>query len=120
MDDPRDVAQAAVDHDRLLEGEDPGTAHAEDARRWLVVYGELLAYKESVLERTLRAVEEYAHEAASEIAQTDLPILGEERDRFRRRLNYWQGRVRELGGGLDFDPAVRTIRHRGQAIRLTR
>jgi DNA-binding response OmpR family regulator len=119
MDDPKEVAQAAVDHYRLLEGEDPGTVYAEDARRWLVVYGELLAYKESMLERTLRAVVEYAQEAASEIAQTDLPILREERDRLRRRLDFWQGRVSELGGGLDFDPALRTIRHRGQAIRLT-
>jgi DNA-binding response OmpR family regulator len=120
MDDPREIAQAAVDQDRLLEGEDPGTTHPEDARRWLVVYGELLAYKESVLERTLQALEQYAPEAASEIAQTDLPILREERDRFRRRLDYWQWRVRELGGGLDFDPTVRTIRHREQEIRLSK
>jgi DNA-binding response OmpR family regulator len=120
MDDLRKVAQAAVDQDRLLEGEDPGTTHAEDARRWLVVYGELLAYKESVLERTLETVDRAAPEAATEIAQTDLPIVSEERDRFRRRLDYWQERVRELGGGLDFDPALRTIRHSEQAIRLSR
>jgi DNA-binding response OmpR family regulator len=85
-----------------------------------VVYGELLAYKESVLERSLQAVQQYAPESAAEIEQTDVPILGEERDRFRRRLDYWQGRVRELGGGLDYDPGVRTIRHRGQAVRLSR
>lgn len=120
MDDLREVAQAAVDHDRLLEGENPETAHAEDARRWLVVYGELLAYKESVLERTMRTVDSAAPEAAAEITRTDVPIISEERDRFRRRLDYWQRRVRELGGGLDFDPMLRMIRHGGQAVRLSR
>ena len=120
MDDLRKVAQAAVDHERLLEGEDPGTAHAEDARRWLVVYGELLAYKDSVLERTLLTIERAGPEAAAEITRTDVPIISEERERFRRRFGYWQERVRELGGGLDFDPARRTIQHRGQAVRLSR
>jgi DNA-binding response OmpR family regulator len=119
-DELREAAMAAVDQDRLLEGENPDTTHSEDARRWLVVYGELLAYKESVLERTLHAVERYAPEAAAELEHTDVPILREERDRFRRRLDYWQVRVRELGGGLDYDPGVRTIRHQGQAIRLSR
>jgi DNA-binding response OmpR family regulator len=117
---PEDGALAAVDSDRLLEGEDPKTRHPEDARRWLVVYGELLAFKESVLERTLRAVEQSAPEAAAEIARTDVPILTEERNRFSHRLSYWQGRVRELGGGLDLDLAGRMIRHRGQEIRLSR
>jgi DNA-binding response OmpR family regulator len=119
-EDRKEAAQAAVDQDRLLEGENPETSHPEDARRWLVVYGELLAYKESVLERSLQAVQQYAPESAAEIEQTDVPILTEERDRFRRRLDYWQGRVRELGGGLDYDPGVRTIRHQGQAVRLSR
>ncbi|MBJ7599450.1 MAG: hypothetical protein DLM67_22835 [Candidatus Nephthysia bennettiae] len=120
QEDLKEAAHAAVDQDRLLEGENPETSHPEDARRWLVVYGELLAYKESVLERTLQAVERYAPEAAAELEQTDVPILREERDRFRRRLDYWQARVRELGGGLDYDPGVRTIRHRDQAVRLSR
>jgi DNA-binding response OmpR family regulator len=120
QEDLKEAAQAAVDPDRLLEGENPETSHPEDARRWLVVYGELLAYKESVLERSLQAVQQYAPESSAEIEQTDVPILMEERDRFRRRLDYWQGRVRELGGGLDYDPGARTIRHRGQAVRLSR
>lgn len=120
MEDARKSAEAAVDQDRLLEGENPGTVHSRDARRWLVVYGELLAFKESVLARTLQAVEEFEPEAATEIAQTDVPVLREERDRFRRRLDYWQRRVRDLGGGLDFDLDLRIIRHGGDAIRLSR
>jgi DNA-binding response OmpR family regulator len=120
MVDPEEGGQAAVDSERLLEGEDPRTRHAEDARRWLVVYGELLAFKETVLARTLEAVKQSTSEAAEEIARTDLPILTRERDRYRRRLDFWQGRARDLGGGLDFDPALRTIRHSGEEIRLSR
>jgi DNA-binding response OmpR family regulator len=120
VDEVREIAQAAVDHKRLLEGENPGTQHPEDARRWLAVYSELLAYKEGVIARTQRAVEQLAPESAAEIQQTDIPILSEERDRFRRRLHYWQRRVRDLGGGIDFDYEVRVIRHGGRAIRLSR
>ena len=43
MREARDAALAAVDEDRLLDGEDPDTPHAEDERRWLAVYTELLA-----------------------------------------------------------------------------
>ena len=67
-----------------------------------------------------RAATGWELRVADDIAQTDAPILTEERDRCRRRLDYWQERVRDLGGGLDFDPALRTIRHSGQAIRLSR
>jgi DNA-binding response OmpR family regulator len=120
QDEVKEIAQAAVDQERLLEGENPQTQHPEDARRWLAVYSELFAYKEGVIARTHRAVEQLAPEAAAEIERTDLPILFEERDRFRRRLHYWQQRVRQLGGGIDFDHEVRIIRHGGRSIRLSR
>ena len=120
MDDIKQVAAAAVDPERLLEGENPATEHVEDARRWLAVYSELLAYKEGVLTRTLRAVRQLAPESAGEIEQTDLPVLAEERDRFRRRLHFWQRRVREMGGGIDFDAGSRVIRHDGREVRLSR
>jgi DNA-binding response OmpR family regulator len=120
MNRPEDAALSAVADDRLLEGEDPRTEHAGDARRWMAAYTELLAYKESVFIRTSRAVDELGKDSAAEIGRTDLSILAEERDRFRRRLSFWQRRVRELGGGIDFDQEVRLIRHEGQAIRLSR
>jgi DNA-binding response OmpR family regulator len=116
----QDAALAAVAEDRLLEGEDPATAHSEDARRWMSAYTELLAFKEGLLARTRRAVEQLGRESAREIANTDVSILIEERDRFRRRLEFWRRRVRDLGGGIDFDYDVRLIRHQGGAIRLSR
>ena len=120
MDDVKQAASAAVDPDRLLEGENPDTEHVEDARRWLAVYSELLAYKEGVMSRTLRALDELARESAEEIEQTDLPVLAEELERFRRRLHFWQQRVREMGGGIDFDAGSRVIRHGGREVRLSR
>jgi DNA-binding response OmpR family regulator len=117
---PTRSAQAAVDTDRLIEGEDPDTRHADDARRWLVVYTELVAYKESVLLRTRQAAEVLGLESAREIRVTDLPLLERERDRFRSRLEFWRGRVRELGSGVGFDEGARLIRHGGGSVRLTR
>ena len=117
---PQEAARAAVEEDRLLEGENPATPHSEDARRWMAAYTELLAFKEGVLVRTRRAVEDLGRDSAREIANTDITILTEERDRFRRRLEFWQRRVRHLGGGIDFDYDVRIIRHQGGAIRLSR
>ena len=120
MRDARGAALAAVDEDRLLDAEDPNTAHPEDARRWLAVYTELLAYKEGVLHRVRLARGQLSGGAAIEIESTDLALLESERDRFRRRLDFWRRKVRELGGGIDFDPEVRLIRHGGRAIQLTR
>jgi DNA-binding response OmpR family regulator len=86
----------------------------------MAAYTELLAFKQGVLVRTERAVEELGPDSAREIATTDMSILIDERDRFRRRLEFWQRRVRDLGGGIDFNYDVRIIRHQGGAIRLSR
>lgn len=120
MKEPRSAALAAADEERLLEGEDPTTSHAEDARRWLTVYTELLAQKEAILQRINRAAAQLSSEAGTEIESTDLVLLRAERDRFRRRLEFWRHRVRDLGGGIDFDRKVRLIRHNGQLIQLSR
>ena len=120
VEEVEQVAAAALDRERLLEGENPETEHVEDARRWLAVYSELLAYKEGVMTRTRRALGALAPESAEEIEQTDLPILAEELERFRRRLRFWQRKVREMGGGIDFDPGGRVIRHGGREVRLSR
>jgi DNA-binding response OmpR family regulator len=118
--EPTDAAIAAIDQERLIEGENPETTHVEDARRWLVVYSELLAFKESVLARTNSAVVGLHPESGQEIRNTDLAVLESERARFRLRLEYWRRRVRELGGGVGFDEATRLIDYRGSVIRLTR
>jgi DNA-binding response OmpR family regulator len=114
------AALAVVDSDRLIEGENPDTRHADDARRWLVVYTELVAYKESVLLRSRQAVEVLSPESGREIRDTDIPLLERERDRFVGRLEFWRRRARELGSGVGFDQGTRLIKHGGGSVRLTR
>jgi DNA-binding response OmpR family regulator len=115
-----DAALAGTDPERLIEGENPDTTHVEDARRWLVVYSELLAFKETVLVRTRTAVVGLHPESAQEISRTDLHVLESERDRFRARLEYWRRRLTDLGGGVGFDEVTRLIDHDGGVVRLTR
>jgi DNA-binding response OmpR family regulator len=114
-----DAAAAATEPDRLIEGEDPRTTHAEDARRWLVIYGELLAYKDMLLARTKQATAAMRPEAVAEIERTDLEIVRRQRDRIRRRLAFWRRRLRELGG-VGFDEHSRLIQHEGGTVRLSR
>jgi DNA-binding response OmpR family regulator len=118
--DLTEAAGAAVDPERLIEGEDPETTHVEDARRWVVVYCELLAYKESLLARTHRAARGLHPESGQEIRRTDIVVLESERDRFRRHLEYWRRRLSDLGGDVGFDAAARLIDYRGGVVRLTR
>ena len=113
-------AAAAVDPDRLIEGEDPHTTHAEDAQRWLVIYSELLAYKEMLLTRTQEAAALMHPETISEIERTDLQIVRRERDRTHARVEFWRRRLRELGGTAGFDERTRLIQHSGGSVRLSR
>jgi DNA-binding response OmpR family regulator len=117
---PTDAAMAGIDPERLIEGENPETTHVEDARRWVVVYSELLAFKESLLARTNSAVVALHPDSGQEIRRTDVAVLESERDRFRRHLEYWRRRLSELGGGVGFDEVTRLIDYRGGVIRLTR
>jgi DNA-binding response OmpR family regulator len=115
-----EAAANAADAQRLIEGEDPQTMHAEDAQRWLVIYSELFAYKETVLARTQAAMATMRPETISEIERTDVVIMHRERDRVRRRMEFWRQRLRELGGGAGFDERARLIHHGGRSVRLSR
>jgi hypothetical protein len=91
-------AEQAVDPDRLLDGEDPDTAHLEDAEHWLSVYADLLKSKQELIGVTEHRMEHIAADAAVELGQTDLEILETESRRFERRIAFWQSRVRDLAG----------------------
>jgi hypothetical protein len=41
---------------QLLQGENPETQHAADARRWIAIYSQLLAFNEELLNRLHREV----------------------------------------------------------------
>jgi len=88
----------AVDPDRLLDGEDPATRYVEDAAHWVTVYSELLLFKERLVDTATEALGNMTElHARDEVSSTDLVVLTAERDRLRRRLEYWKERQRELG-----------------------
>ena len=105
--------------ERLIQGEDPSTSHALDARHWLNIYSELVAFHEELLAR-LRA--EAAHLDRSQRERPDAPDLAPVRaelDRLRRRLHFWQGRCLDLAG-LELDPSARLLRYGNLEVRLTK
>ncbi len=90
------AALEQVEPDRLLDGEDEGTPHLDDAEHWVKVYMELLEFKRSVLATTEEHVGTMDIDASSEVQKTDLKALHAEALRFERRLVYWRGRIAEL------------------------
>lgn len=96
-DDAERAAIEAADPDRLLPGEDPGSIHLEDARMWLDVYDELLAYKRRLLGVTEDSLETMGDPPARrEVVETDRRVLDAEASRFEARLDYWRRRLTEL------------------------
>jgi len=94
----RKAAEATVDEDRLLEGENPRTTAVEDAAHWAAVYRELKAFKERMVGTARESVVSSTVDASREVARTDLVALRAELRRFNRRLRFWQARWAELRG----------------------
>ena len=88
------VVEKIISGDRLLDGEDPDTPYAEDAQHWAGVYGELLSFKEDLLATARQRLARMSEtQAKKEVTGTDVQILEAERDRLRRRLQFWEGRI---------------------------
>ena len=95
--DPQKAAGEAVDPDRLLEGEDPETPHAEEASHWVEVYSELMTFKDRAVATAHRNLGQMPEaDARVETTRTDLAVLEAERDRIRRRLEFWKRRHLDL------------------------
>jgi hypothetical protein len=92
----RHAAEAEIDSDRLLPGEDPSSEVLEDATHWRNVYQELMAFKERILDQTREAARSVEQDASQEIVDTDLQTLESEHRRFTHRLTFWSRRVGEL------------------------
>jgi hypothetical protein len=99
----RSAALDAVEPERLLEGEDEDTAYVDDAVHWTKVYTELLDFKRSLLTLAEQRVPSMDDDAGLEVKETDLKVLKAEASRFERRLEFWQGRIRELEAGAVTD-----------------
>jgi hypothetical protein len=94
-DDVREAVERIVDPDRLLEGEDPDTTDPEEAERWVAAYAELLGFKHEVVDQAEASAEGLTDRSRPE-AETDLALLRSERERLRRRYEFWRKRAGEL------------------------
>jgi hypothetical protein len=91
-----DAALDSADPDRLLPSEDPRSMEPEDVRHWVLVYRQLVAFKERMLEETSQATTNIQPDARTEVNRTDAIVLKAESERLRRRLDFWQQRLRKL------------------------
>jgi DNA-binding response OmpR family regulator len=108
-----------VQEDRLLEGEDPKTLFAHDARHWIAVYREMIDFKDQLLERVEGQLQRLPKAARSDVADNDLGLIQSQLDRYKRRLEFWYGRQWELEG-LEVEVDTRVITFRDRSVRLTK
>jgi len=109
------VAQA----DRLLEGEDPATSFTQDARHWIAVYRQMIAFKDELLGRIRANVKTLPPSGRQDVMENDVAVIEQQLMRYRRRIEFWFARQWELEG-LSIDERTRTIAYRERSIHLTR
>jgi DNA-binding response OmpR family regulator len=101
---------------QLLQGENPETQHAADARRWIAIYSQLLTFNEELLDRL------HQREVGGDDGQRGLDfderIAEWELTRLRERLAFWQHRHRDLAG-VDLDETAGVLYGADGAIPLT-
>ncbi|MFN2569630.1 MAG: hypothetical protein ABR564_08540 [Candidatus Dormibacteria bacterium] len=91
------AAARAADPDGLLHGERSDSPYLDDAVHWISVYGELAAYKESLLRVSEeRIASMQGPEAVEESRNTDDVLLRQQLGRYQRRLHFWTERRQEL------------------------
>jgi hypothetical protein len=92
------AAGSAAAGDRLLPGEDPSSGHPEDARHWMAVYSELLAFKQEILRQSSARAAVMISAARREVESTDLMVLRAEAARLEQRLGFWHRRLTDSRG----------------------
>jgi len=92
LEEPSEPALGSV---RLLDGEDPHTAFAEDARLWVRVYEQLFHFKFELLTRTRARIGTMLPAGQKEL-KTELAVMLRESERLYERLHYWQVRLKRL------------------------
>ncbi len=105
--------------DRLLEGENPNTLFPQDARHWIAVYREMIAFKDQLLARINDQILRLPRAARSDVADNDIGLIENQLERYKRRIEYWYARQWDLEG-LQVDPETRVITFRERSIRLTK
>jgi DNA-binding response OmpR family regulator len=103
--------------DRLLEGEDPRTTIARDARHWILVYRQMIDFKHELLGRVRTQIRKLPAAARSDVSQ-DISLIEDQLERYERRLEFWYSRHWDLEG-LHVDSGLRTVTYREQSVALT-
>jgi hypothetical protein len=101
----------------LIPGEAPDTRDLDDARQWITIYRELVAFFERALKRTRR--ETAANRSASRRGDADERWMEGRARRLLLRLDFWERRLWELAG-LDLDVRRRVLAYAGRRFALTR
>jgi DNA-binding response OmpR family regulator len=102
----------------LIDGEDPGTMRAADARRWIEIYSRLIEFKDELLERVRSRTSENGNGSRGDL-QADEQVVLVEMARLRGRLAFWQRRHGELAP-VDLDDSLGIISPTGDVVPLTR
>jgi DNA-binding response OmpR family regulator len=105
--------------DRLLEGEDPQTVFAHDARHWIAVYREMIDFKDQLLARVEGQLGRLPKAARSDVTDNDIGLIRNQLERYKRRIEFWYSRQWELEG-LHVDLETRVITYRERSVRLTK
>ena len=90
------AASAGADVNRPISGEDEASQSLADARHWVRVYSSLVALEQQLLDIFAGNIPSMPREAQIEAEQTNLPVLLTQVERFRKRLDFWVRREREL------------------------
>ena len=98
----------------LIDGEDPGTMRAADARRWIEIYSRLIEFKDELLERVRTRTSENGDGSRGDL-QADEQVVLVEMARLRGRLAFWQRRHAELAP-VDLDDRLGIISPTGDVV----
>jgi DNA-binding response OmpR family regulator len=110
---------AEVASDRLLEGEDPDTSFARDARHWIAVYREMISFKTDLLARVRTQLRKLPAAGRRDVSDNEVALIEGQLERYQRRLAYWYARHWQLEG-MYVDDETRTITYRDRTVMLTR
>jgi hypothetical protein len=95
----RSAAEAAADPSRTLPEENVATTRPTEVRRWVRTYGQLVGFKNRVLQAAYQQLGHLTEDAARhEAVSTDLVLLRAQDSRLRRRLKFWKRREEQLNG----------------------
>jgi len=91
----------------------------QDARHWIAVYRQMIAFKDDLLGRMRANARSLPESGRLDVMENDVAIIERQLMRYRRRIEFWFERQWELEG-LSIDVRARTIGYRDRSIHLTR